>query len=56
MTFDFLWHCQISVLIAVAILEECCMASADSNGCFTQVSELGLLFPDVFEILQIIFR
>ena len=30
MTFDFLRHCRISVLVAVAILEECCMASADS--------------------------
>ena len=29
MTFDFLRHCQITVRVGVARLEECCMASAD---------------------------
>ena len=34
MTFDLLWHYQISVLVAVAILEECCRASADRQWLF----------------------
>ena len=29
MTFELLWHGQILVPVDVAILEECCMASAD---------------------------
>ena len=28
-TFDYLRHGQISFLVAVSILEECCMTSAD---------------------------
>ena len=42
----FLWHGQIYVLFAVAILGEYCMASADIQWFFTQVSEswsMGLL-------------
>ena len=31
MAFDFLRHSQISVLVAVAILQECCMASVDKQ-------------------------
>ena len=30
----FLQHCQICVLVAVAILEECCRASADMQWLF----------------------
>ena len=43
----FLQHSQISVIIAVAILEECCMASVDMQWLILQVRELwpmGLLF------------
>ena len=31
MTFDFLRYDQICVLVAVAVLEECCMAFADTQ-------------------------
>ena len=32
MTFDLLWHGQICVPVAVAILEDCCMAFAKFAG------------------------
>ena len=48
MTFEsILQHSQISALVAVAILVEFFMASADINGQFAQMSEslpMGLLF------------
>ena len=46
MTFDLLWCGQICVPLAVAILEECCMAFANTKWLFSrQQCEIAVIYP-----------
>ena len=45
MTFDFLWYGHICALVAVAILEECCMAFANMQKLFLSGEQIVAHVP-----------